>query len=166
VFDAFIKIDGVDGESSDTKHAKEIQILDFEFGSKANLDAGTGNPAGRTKMSDLRFCHHVDKASTALFNYHFTHKRIPKVVLSVRRAGGQFAQDFMVITLTDAIIAALTVNGSTGKLEDMDNLDKRLPLPIETVTLNFAGFSIDYREQSADGGTKSSSSAEYKWGAR
>jgi len=163
VFEAFIKIDGVDGESQDTKHPKEIQVLDFEFGSKRGFDSGSAT--GRVKMTDLKFYHHVDKASTGLHNYLFTNKKIPKTVLSVRRAGGTVAQDFLVVTLTDAYISGITVNGGTGNLEDMDRLDKHLPLPIETVTLNFVNFAMDYREQTAEGGTKSTSNAENKWSA-
>ena len=42
-FDAFLKIDGVDGETSDSKHKGEMEILSYSWGVSQSI-TGTALP--------------------------------------------------------------------------------------------------------------------------
>ena len=49
-FDAFLKVDGIDGESQDSKHKSEIELLSYSFGADqpATSSVGGGSGAGYT----------------------------------------------------------------------------------------------------------------------
>jgi type VI secretion system secreted protein Hcp len=61
-------------------------------------------------------------------------------ILSMRKAGAASSQDFMVITLEDAIITSYNVGGSAGG-----------DVPMENLTLNFARVKVEYWRQKSDG---------------
>jgi type VI secretion system secreted protein Hcp len=145
-FDAFLKIDGHDGESQDSKHKNEIEVLSYSFGGQqpASSGVGGGSGVGRVNIDDLAIVKHVDKSSPLLFVSLATGKHIPKAVLTVRKAGGD-QQDFMTVTLSDLIVSSLH---NTGQPTGTDGL------PTEQMTLNFSKINWEYKEQGADGSLK------------
>jgi hypothetical protein len=69
-FDAFIEIGKIEGESTDSRHAGWIEILDCNMGilqsvSKPASTAG-GAASGRAEFSDFRFTKLLDKSSPEL----------------------------------------------------------------------------------------------------
>ena len=48
-FDAFLKVDGITGESTDHKHKGEIEVLSFSWGIKQNI-ASSGGFARNARM--------------------------------------------------------------------------------------------------------------------
>src|SRR5215831_19006456 len=69
-FDGFIKIDGIEGESNDSKHKNEIEILSYSWGVSQAI-TGTASSTGtftgqRADFSALSFHHQLDKASPKL----------------------------------------------------------------------------------------------------
>jgi len=145
-FDAYLKIDGHDGESQDSKHKGEIELLSYHFGADqpASSGVGGGSGVGRVNMHDLAVVKHVDKSSPLLFVSLATGKHIPKAVLTVRKAGGD-QQDFMTVTMNDLIVSSLV---NTGQPTGTDGL------PSESLTLNFSKINWEYKEQGADGSLK------------
>jgi len=138
--DAFIKIDSIEGESPDSKHGKEIQVLSFHFGADQPASSGVGGGAGvgKVQIHDLTFTHYVDKASPKLFVACATGAHIAKAVLSARKAGGD-QQDYIIITLTDVVVASVQAAGSVEGL------------PSETIGLNFTQINFEYKEQNEKG---------------
>ena len=65
--DMFLKIEGVEGESTDKSHKGEIDILSWSWGMDSPGDA-FGLPTGRTNVELLRLTKRVDSASTALMS--------------------------------------------------------------------------------------------------
>ena len=55
--DYFLKLDGISGESKDSKHKGEIEVLSFSFGETQSGRCGTGGGggAGKVQMSDFSF---------------------------------------------------------------------------------------------------------------
>ena len=54
--DMFLKIDGIDGESTDVKHNNEIAILSYAWGEAQTAPAGgAGGGAGKIAMQDFHF---------------------------------------------------------------------------------------------------------------
>ena len=66
-FDAFLKIDGIPGESSDDKHKDWIEILSFSHGlsqpASGSRSSGGAASAERCNHSDFSIVKTLDKAS-------------------------------------------------------------------------------------------------------
>ena len=138
--DMFLKLDGIDGESTDAKHKSEIDIESFSFGAThPGSTGGTGSGAGKVSMQDFSFTTQVNKASPKLFLACASCQHIKTALLTVRRAGGQ-QQDFLKITLSD-----VTVSGyHQGAAEAPDT-------PRDQASLNFSKIQVSYSGQRPDG---------------
>ena len=68
--DIFLKLDPLKGESLDTAHKGEIDVLSWGWGldQTGTFHHGSGGGAGKVNVHDLSFAHHVDTASTDLMN--------------------------------------------------------------------------------------------------
>ena len=69
-YDAFLKIEGVEGESTRDGHEGEIEILSFSWGVSnpgAIETIGGGSGAGKVTLSDFTVAKRSDKASPKLF---------------------------------------------------------------------------------------------------
>ena len=66
--DYFLKIEGVDGESTDDKHKGEIELESFSWGEtqRGTAGHGGGSGAGKVMPQDFNFVKKVDKASPVL----------------------------------------------------------------------------------------------------
>ena len=69
-FDAFIKIDGIEGESTDDKHPGWIEILSFGSGHSQNVSktasSAGGASAERADFHDFAFEKFLDQATPKL----------------------------------------------------------------------------------------------------
>lgn len=140
--DIFLKIDGIAGESMDSKHAGEIDIHSWAFGVNQTGDfhAGGGGGAGKASFHDFQFVHRVDKASPRLFLACASGEHIKSAVLTVRKAGKE-QQEYLKFTFSDLMVSSVQDGGMAGSPE----------LPTQNVTLAFSKVEIEYRAQKADG---------------
>ncbi|CAG9214716.1 Protein hcp1 [Paraburkholderia sabiae] len=136
--DTFIKIDGISGESDDAAHPDEIQITNWgwKMSQQSSMMSGSGGGAAKATVEDLVFFHEVDRASPNLMSYCLTGKHIPKVVLTMRKAGG-VPLDFLRITMNDVVITGVEMSAS-----------------YEQVRLSFASVRQEYLLQNAQGGSR------------
>lgn len=142
--DMFIKFDGIDGESVDSKHAKSIDILAWSWGmsQSGTTHQSTGGGAGKVNVQDLSLTKYIDKSSTVLMTHCATGKHIPKAVLTVRKAGDK-PLEYLVITLKDLLVSSVQTGGSGGE----DRLT-------ENVTINFGAYEVAYQQQAKTGGAE------------
>lgn len=154
--DIFIKIGDIKGESQDKTHKDEIEVLNWSWGmsQSGNMHTGTGGGAGKVSIQDLSLTKFVDKATPNLMMHCSSGKHVPKVTLTVRKAGGDAQVEYLIINLEEVLISSLSTGGSGN--------DDRL---IENVTLNFAKVTVDYQPQKADG-TKEGGPIKYGWNIR
>ena len=142
--DMFLKIGNNDikGESIDTKHKDEIDILSWNWGTKqqGTGHVGTGAGAGKVVVSDMSITRHLDKASPLLYLACCTGKHFDTVLLTCRKAGGENQVEYLKITLNGVFVSSVQSGGS--------DTDDR---PSETITLNFAKWKTDYTPQDAKG---------------
>ncbi|MCW3055278.1 MAG: hypothetical protein JWN14_4448 [Chthonomonadales bacterium] len=111
-FDAFLKIDGIKGESTDKGHSGEIEIESFSWGVSApTSNTGGGAGVGKVVFSDLTIVKVVDTASPALFSTADSGKLLPAVQLTCRKAGEK-QQEFLVVKLTDATVSSYREGGN------------------------------------------------------
>ena len=139
--DYFLKLDGISGESKDSKHKGEIEVLSFSFGETQSRPsgAGGGSGAGKVQMTDFSFTARTTKASPQLFLSCALGKHLKEAILTVRKAGGS-QQEYLIIKLNDVLVSAYALGSAEGESE-----------PHDAFSLNFVKLSYDYKPQKADG---------------
>ena len=125
--DVFAKIGVIKGESLDSKHKDEIEVLSWAWGvtQSGSLSQGGGGGAGKASFNDFAFTHHVDKASPLLMKACATGQHIPEATVTARKAG-KVHHEYLVIKLTDVIVTGVTPSGdeqATLKPSELRNGD-------------------------------------------
>lgn len=140
--DYLLFIDGIKGESQDSKHKDQIDILSFSWGvSQAGSQSfGGGGGAGKAIFQDIHFTSKASVAGPNLMLACATGKHIKKAVLSVRKAGGK-QEEYYIITMTDCLISSFQSGGSEGG----DSV------PMEQYSVNYAKVEFEYKTQKPDG---------------
>src|SRR6266404_8015341 len=106
--DIFAKIGDIKGESLDSKHKDEIEVLSFSWGvtNTGATAAGGGGGAGKATFQDLSIVHKIDKASPLLMQACATGEHLKEATITFRKAGkGQ--QDFLIIKMNDVIVTGV-----------------------------------------------------------
>ena len=139
--DYFLKLDGIEGESKDSKHKGEIDVLSWSWGESqtGTFGGGGGGGAGKVSMQDFHFTQQINKASPKLILACATGEHIKKAVLTCRKAGKD-QQEYMIIKFEDLLVSSYNTSGSGGG-----------PVPMDSISLNYAKIEIEYKEQMADG---------------
>ena len=139
--DYFLKIEGVEGESTDDKHKNEIDIESWSWG-ETNSGAhgfGGGGGVGKVQMQDFNFVMRANKATPKLMLACATGSHLPTAVLTCRKAGEE-QQEYLKITFTDCLVSSYQTGGSAGDV-----------IPIDQIALNFSRIEYEYKPQKKDG---------------
>jgi type VI secretion system secreted protein Hcp len=140
--DYFLQIDGIDGESKDSKFAKAIELESWSWGesNQGSFAHGSGGGAGKVSMQDFHFVMKYNKASPKLFYACATGKHTAKAKLTCRKAGEK-PQVYLEVTFTDLLVSSYQSGGSAhGDV-----------IPTDQISLNFAKIEIAYGVQDAKG---------------
>jgi type VI secretion system secreted protein Hcp len=141
--DYFLKLDGIEGESTDNKHAKEIDVEAWSWGESqtgSSVPGGGGGGAGKVSMQDFSFVMKFNKASPKLMLACATGKHIKSARLAVRRAG-QGQQDYLTFTFLDVLVSSYQTGGA-----EASGLT-----PVDQVSLRYAKVEVEYKTQKPDG---------------
>lgn len=140
--DFLLEIEGVKGESSDSKHKETIEIDSFSWGlSHSGTHAsGGGGGSGKVSFQDVHFTTKVSKASPLLGLRCATGEHIKKAVLFVRKAGKD-QQEYYTLTMEDLLVSSYQSGDAAGG----DTI------PTDQFSLNFAKVKFDYKPQKPDG---------------
>lgn len=154
--DYFLKVDGIDGESSDSKHKNEIEVESWSWGETqtGTHGAGGGGGAGKVAMQDFHFVMRVNKASPKLMLACATGEHIKVAKLTCRKAGGE-QQEYMVVTMSDLLVSSYQTGGAASD-----------SVPIDQISLNFGKIEYEYKPQKADGSLDSPVKTGYDLAAR
>jgi type VI secretion system secreted protein Hcp len=146
-FDAFLKIDGIPGESTDDKHKDWIEILsyglDIEQPSSATDSSAGGGTTERVDLDDFEVAKHLDKASAKIYEFCCTGKHVKDVTLELCRAGGDKLK-YLEVKMENVVISSAKANGQS---EASDGF------PTERVRFNFAKIKWTYTQQKRADGT-------------
>ncbi len=93
MFDGFVHIDGIPGESDDEKHAGWIEIMDFDLDVSQTVTCRPSSLGGacaeRADFSEFCFTKMLDKASPQLAQAGAAGTHIDTIVVELLRAGGE-----------------------------------------------------------------------------
>jgi len=133
-FDAFLKIEGIEGESLDDKPKNEIDVISFHWGI-------TNPERGRTRLSEFQIVKSIDVATPAIFDAVCSGDHIKEAQFILRKAGAD-QQEYFKIRMEEVLITSQIPAGSTGGDA----------VPMEQVSFNFAKVEVEYRQQDPKGG--------------
>jgi type VI secretion system secreted protein Hcp len=143
-FDAFLKIAGVDGESTDSKHPGEMEIYSFSWGASNPVTIGsasTGVGGGKVSFHSFSFQKKSDKASPTLFQTCAAGDHYDSAIVTLRKAGGTAQVEYLKYTFNIVFVESISWGGSTGGDDS----------PTESVSMVFGKCQIDYQPQGKDG---------------
>jgi type VI secretion system secreted protein Hcp len=137
----FAKVSGIEGEATDARHAREIEIHSFSWGmtNSGTMAFGGGAGMGKVKFNDLTQTKSVDKASVPLMLNCAQGRRIPEVVVTFVRAGNR-AQEFLKVKFSDVLVSSIQQSGAPSG-------DR----PMESLSINFAKMEWEFFDQRPDG---------------
>jgi type VI secretion system secreted protein Hcp len=145
-FDAFLKIEGIPGESTDDKHKDWIEILSYSHGlsqaASGSRSSGGSATAERCNHQDVSIVKTLDKASPKLALFCCNGSHIKEVIIELCRAGGD-KQKYMEYKLSDVIISSVRPGGSAQGGET---------LPLEEVSFNYGKIEWTYTEMDKSSG--------------
>jgi type VI secretion system secreted protein Hcp len=133
----FLKVDGIAGESSNDRHATEIDVEAWSFGAVAGdaSSVGVGAGSARPTLEPFAFEARLSTATPALFEACVTGRHIRSATLTGVRTSGDRATDFVTYALRD-----VTVTSSRHG-------DDRSGAPFDRFTLKFRNITVTYTPQ-------------------
>jgi type VI secretion system secreted protein Hcp len=127
--DMFLKIDGIDGDSSSHKHKGEIELLSFSWGiTNTTSNTGGGGGAGKPVVQDFTVVKEIGSSSPHLMEKCCSGQHIPSVSLTL--ASKETKQEYLKIKLEDVLISSYQTGGSGGSV------------PMDQVSFSFRSVDI------------------------
>ena len=147
-FDTYIQIDTVDGEATQAKHEKWIEIYSFSWGASnpTTVSSGTsGLAGGKVSVSSFNIMKKTETSSAKLFAACCAGQHFPKATVEMSKATGTSGEQqvFLKSVFTDVMIEW---SGSSGGDDT----------PTESVSMAFAKVAITYSKQDEATGAMSS----------
>jgi type VI secretion system secreted protein Hcp len=143
---AFIKIDGIDGQSTDDKHKGQIDVVRYTYGGAqptVRASHGGARSGAGVEIDRFAFTHFVDKATPNLFKALCTGKPVAKIAFELCRSTGD-STPYLTITMEDVLVSAV----ANGEMVDGS------VVPAETVGLDYGKITIAYTETDPKTGVK------------
>ncbi len=142
MFDGFLRIEGISGESSDDRYTDWIEITDFDMNvsqkvSRTASSAG-GASAERAGFSVFSFSKLLDKASPQLLLACASGTHINTIKLELCRAGTEKTR-FMQYTFANCMISSCSTTGDGA-------------LPMDNVAFTYGKVEWCYTQQNRRGG--------------
>lgn len=149
--DAYLKIEGINGESEDDKHKQWIEVSDVMYAINQpraeTVSTAGGMTSGRAELYPISFQKLADIASPVLLQTCAAGKTIPKATFEFMRADGDGKPiPYFKIELENLMIANITPDSGDGGIIS------------ERVHLAYAKIRWSYIKQSIRGGTQGNTS--------
>jgi type VI secretion system secreted protein Hcp len=145
-YELFLKIDGMDGESTDDQHNDWIDVLSYSHRvsrpAAGAVSSGSVRSAERSEHEDFTIVKQLDKTSPKLALFCCNGAHIAEVRLEVCSTTGD-KQTYMEYKMTDVIVSSVSVGGS------VESGDAR---PREEVSFSYGKIEWTYTEFDATTG--------------
>ena len=146
--DYFLKLDGIEGESQDKEHPKQIQLMSFSWGgSQVSSVSGTGGSgAGKVNLSDFSIMTYFDKSTPKLFKSLCKGTHIATGNVAARKAGD--TKPYLKVDFKELFVTSLQVSASSE-------------VPTISVSFSYNEVKIDYSLQDDKGILTSTGAVNY-----
>ncbi|HEX7359182.1 MAG TPA: type VI secretion system tube protein Hcp [Bryobacteraceae bacterium] len=144
----FLKLDGIEGESTKKDAENQIELFSFSNGASnpSSVSMGTGSGAGKVDLSSLSLQKQLDKASPKLFMACCKGTHIATGTMIVRESTGDAdPKIYYQYDMKEVFVDSVSWGGAAGGGK-----------PSESVSLSFKSIVISYWPQESSGtlGTK------------
>ncbi len=143
--DIFLKLsNSIKGESADSTHADEIDVLAWSWGltQSGTTHMGAGGGGSKVNVHDISLTKYVDLASHDLIKKCANGTHIETGDLVVRKSGGDSPVEYFKMHMENIIVSSYQTGGSKDGLDRIQ----------ENLTLNFRKFEITYTLQDTKSG--------------
>ncbi len=154
---AFIKYDGIDGESTDSKHDKWIDVLSVDWGAYRSGGGATGETRSRGEavVGDMTITMVFEKSSVKLLEKCLMGQVIPKLEIELTATYGGSRATYLKYELINVMITSFQFQASGN--------DDAGP-PTVVIGNNFEEIKVTYTEFDDAGNSKGNVEVEYKIG--
>ena len=137
--ETFLKLEGIKGESQDSKHKDEIEILSFTQSFINNVEFGTGGGggAGKVQCGAVTMMKNIDASSPLLLKGVATGQHFKEAVITFR-SGNLKAEEYYVITMQDLLISELSQTDS----QDPNRIFEKLVLNARTFEFKYTPTTV------------------------
>lgn len=144
--DFYLQLDGVKGESNDSKHPGWIECISINWSitqpKSATASTGGGHTAERAELSEISISKLVDVSSPLLAQLCACGKTLPKARLDMQRADGNGEPvKYFEVELENVLVAHVAPSFSGGDF------------PTESLGLKFSKARWKYTQQKIGGGS-------------
>jgi len=145
-FDTFLKLDGLDGESTRAGFEKWIEIYSFSFGGSNPTTVGSGAAgmaAGKVSLSSFNVMKKTEAGSPTLFSKCCMGDSFKSANVVLNKASGdkKVPLSFLKFDFTEVYVDSIQWSGSSGGDDT----------PTESVSFAFASVVITYTPQTVKG---------------
>jgi type VI secretion system secreted protein Hcp len=142
-YDAFLKLNGITGESQKDKHTGEIDLMSFSWGASnsTHIGTGTGASTGKVAVNDFSIMKSTDSSSPVLYQKCCDGSVITTGVVTLQRQVGGEATPYLVYNFQNVYITSIQWSGTGGAGD----------APMESVSFCFEVGTVDYTAQQDDG---------------
>ncbi len=140
---SFLRLGNIRGESTDSRHKDEIDILSFTqsfINNSVVALGGGGGSAGKVQCGAITVIKNIDRASPLLLRAVATGEHIRDGRLTFRNEDSENLADYYTIDLRDVLVSELT---------QTDNPDPNRI--VEKLVLNASVYIFSYKPQNKDG---------------
>jgi type VI secretion system secreted protein Hcp len=111
----FLRLGDIPGDSTDARHAREIELLSFAWGlhSAGGARFGGGAGAGKVEVDGVTCVARTGSASPLIFLACARGEHIPEAVITGQRVGAE-PFDALTITMADAVVISYSIGGGVG----------------------------------------------------
>jgi type VI secretion system secreted protein Hcp len=142
-YDAFLKLDGLTGESQKDGHIGDIDIMSFSWGASnsSSVGTGTGVSVGKVSVSDFSIMKSTDSVSPVLFQKCADGSVFATGVVTLQRQVKGTSTPYLVYNFTNVYVTSIQWSGSGGAGD----------APMESVSFTFETGAVDYTPLNDDG---------------
>src|SRR5258708_8818085 len=140
--DYFLKIDGIEGESTAKGHEKEIEVLSWSWGvsqSSPSSSASARGSSSRPCVNDISFTKLIDKASPLLMADAVMGMPLPRALFTARKAGSA-PVEYLKLELKNILVSSYHGGSSGGD-----------GFRTEEGSFQFGAVTVEYTRQKPDG---------------
>lgn len=137
----FLKIDGIQGESTDEKHKDEIEVQSWSWGvSQTGTSASSGGTTGKVEIQSMHIVAAASKASPRLMLACASgqHSKEATLTAARRKKKGKL-QDLVTFKLSDVLVASYHIGAEQGVQ------------PVDAFDLSFTKIEMQYIPTKEDG---------------